>query len=135
MTANCILKAAVKDLEKQNNPLSRVINSYHLKTLAYNVVFEKTMGKNSKITGVKDAVGYQITELRNCLQERCLHDFFLGNKALEEIFPGSVLNQMHRRQNLFWKIHPQLLLDALRHGFSQLLDYLSGLYTCYVGLG
>lgn len=138
MTANCILKAAIRDLEKQNNPLSRVINSYHLKTLAYNVVFKKTMGncdQNSEITGVKDALGYQISELRNCLQERCLHDFFLGNKALEEIFPGSILNQMHRRQNLFWKIHPQLLLDALRHGFSQLLDYLSGLYTCYEGLG
>lgn len=138
MTANRILKAAVRDLEKQNNPLSRVCNSYHLKTIAYNVVYDQTMRKceqNIKVTGVKDALGYQISELRKCLNERCLPDVFLGNKALEEIFPGSKLNQMHRQQNLFWKTHPQLLLDSQRHGLPQLLDYSSGLYTCYGGLG
>lgn len=91
--------------------------------------------QNIKITGVKDALGYQISELRKCLNERCLPDVFLGNKALEEIFPGSKLNQMHRQQNLFWKTHPQLLLDSQRHGLPQLLDYSSGLYTCYGGLG
>lgn len=137
MTANRVLKAAIRDLEKQNNPLSRVCNSYILKTIAYHVVYEKTMrncDQNCKVTGVKDALGYQISELRKCLQERYLPDFFLGNKALKEIFPGSVLNQLHRQQNLFWKIHPQLLCDALRHGFSQLLDFLSGLFTCIEGL-
>lgn len=140
MTANRFLKAVIRELEKEkkNNPLSIAINSYHLKTIAYNVVYDQTMRKcdqNMIVTGFKDALGYQISELRKCLQERYLPDFFLGNKALKEIFPGSILNQMHRQQNLFWKTHPQLLLDSQRHGLPQLLDYSSGLYTCYGGLG
>ena len=134
MTANRILKAGIEDLKKQNNPLAKAINSYHLKTIAYRVVYDQTMrGTPCKLTGVKDALGAQITELRNCLEKRFLRDFFLGNKALEEIFPGSMLNRYHRQHNLFWKTHPQLLLNALRHGFAQLLDFLGGLFTCVGG--
>ena len=134
MTANRILKAGIEDLKKHNNPLATSINSYHLKNIAYHVVYDKTMRDTPcKITGVKDALGTQITELRNCLEKRYLPDFHLGNRALNDIFPGSMLNNYHRQQNLFWKTHPQQLLNASRHGFPQMLDSMGGLFTCSGG--
>lgn len=48
--------------------------------------------KNIKVIGVKDVLGYQILELRKCLNECCLFDVFFGNKVLEEIFLGLKFN-------------------------------------------
>jgi hypothetical protein len=135
MTANRILKSAIQQLQRENQPVGRVINSYHLKTIAYSTVYELTMtDSNGKLNGVKDALGHQISRLRTCLAERYLPDRFQGNKATEEIFPGSMLNRNHREQNLFWKVKPQSLLLA-KDGMPQLLDRLSGFYTCVGGLG
>lgn len=134
MTANRILKSAIQELKRVNHPIGHAINSYHLKNIAYMTVYELTMtDSNCKLNGVKDALGHQISHLRECLTERYLPDFFQGNKALEEIFPGSILNRSHRKQNLFWKVNPSLLVLA-KDGLPQLLDQCSGFYTCKGGL-
>lgn len=134
MTANRILKSAVKELATQQNPLGQMINSYHLKTIAYHCVANLTMldGQDKKISGVKDALGHQITFLNECIRNRFLPDFFLGNKDLEKIFPGSQLTENHRQLNLFWKTNPRQLLAAV-YGIPSLTDILNGCFTCRAG--
>lgn len=133
MTANRILKSAMKELADKQNPLGQMINSYHLKTIAYHCIARLTMqDSKSKITGVKLALGHQITYLNNCVKDRFLPDFFHGNKDLEKIFPGSTLTENHREQNLFWKTNPRQLMAAA-HGIPTLTGNLNGCFTCLAG--
>ena len=63
MTANRILKARLQTLRDKKNSLALAIDSYHLKTIAYSVIYEETMRTPSKIAGVAEAFDLQILEL------------------------------------------------------------------------
>ncbi|XP_062567329.1 uncharacterized protein LOC134229596 [Saccostrea cucullata] len=133
MTASRILKSAIKTLQEEQNHLGHLINSYHLKTIAYKTVYDLTMRDSKRnLTGVKDALGHQITALNKCVSERYLNDFFQGNEDLEKIFPGSELTKNHRQQNLFWKANPNLMMSA-RYGIPKLTGNLNGCFTCING--
>lgn len=126
MTANRILKARLQTLRDKENSLASVIDSYHLKTIAYSVIYEETMrGTPSKIAGVAEAFDLQILELKKRLKDRCLPDFFLGKKAPKEIFPGSILNDYHIEHDLVKKFDSQVLSDASKNGFSEFLGFLN----------
>lgn len=133
MAANCIIKNAIKTLQEEQNPLGNLINSYHLKTIAYHIIMDKTILSKMEITGVKDALGLHLTYIRKYVSERYLPDFFLGNKNLAKIFPGSKILENHRQLNLFWKANPRLLLAAI-NGLKRLLEILEGCFTCPNGL-
>ncbi|CAC5380422.1 unnamed protein product [Mytilus coruscus] len=133
MTANCIIKSVIKTLQEEQNPLGNLINSYDLKTIAYHIIMDKTILSSMKITGVKDALGLHVTYIRKYVSERFLPDFFLGNKDLVKIFPGSKILENRRQLNLFWKANPRLLLAAI-NGLKRLLEILEGCFTCTNGL-
>ncbi|VDI60951.1 Hypothetical predicted protein [Mytilus galloprovincialis] len=128
MTANRIMKSAIKMLQKEQNPLGNLINSYHLKTIAYHIIMDKTILDSNKIGGVKDALGFHITYLNMFVSKRVLPDFFHGNKHLGKIFPSSRILENHRELNLFWKSNPTLLETAI-HGFKKLVKILEGCFT------
>lgn len=127
MTAQRILKAAIKDMDK--TPLGILISSYHLKTVAYHCVLRLTMmTKERKLNGVKDAFGYQITYLEHCIRARNLPEFFHGNKHIGKIFPGSFVTRNGRQVNLFWKENPNMVQAALSN-IATLKRNLVGLFT------
>ncbi|CAG2221861.1 unnamed protein product [Mytilus edulis] len=128
MTANRIMKSVIKMLQGEQNPLGNLINSYHLKTIAYHIIMDKTILDSNKIGGVKDALGYHITYLNMFVSKRVLPDFFHGNKHLGKIFPSSKILENLRELNLFWKSNPTLLETAI-HGFKGLVKILEGCFT------
>lgn len=117
-TACRIMKTLVKILKQHQNQAAVLLSSYHLKTVAMYCILLLTIPTNPRLpgyrlSGVREALGYFLLFLESALEKKVLPDFFLGNKHLDKIFPGSYFSKIRIKYNLFDKETPELVNIAI----------------------
>ena len=76
------------------------------------------------LNGVREALGYFLTFLEFVLKMKYLPDFFLGNKYLYKIFPGSYFSNIYIKYNLFNKEDPEVV-QAAKYGLPEMKTVLA----------